>query len=73
MTSSTKAKQVSTGNILPVHLGKLLTPTSHRVLVIAMLVTQCTMRFSQKIKLTLPFWTKVKEKLLQGTEYIPSG
>lgn len=33
-----------------VHLGKLLTPTSHRALVIAMLMTQCTVRFSQKIK-----------------------
>lgn len=29
-----------------VHLGKLLTPTSHRALVIAMLMTQCTVRFS---------------------------
>lgn len=52
-----------------VHLGKLLTPTSHRVLVIANEV----FIENEVLVSTLSFWTKVKEKLLQGIEYIPPG
>lgn len=40
LSNSIRAKHASTGTALPVHLGKLLTPTNNMVLVVAVFEIQ---------------------------------
>lgn len=71
-----KAKEASTVSTLPVHLGKLLTPTSHMALVVAKFKIRNTMRFPQKIKsryLLFPRGQRWKRSSPQGKECSPPG
>lgn len=71
-----KAKEASTVSTLPVHLRKLLTPTSHMALVVAKFKIRNTMRFPQKIKsryLLSPMGQRWKRSTPQGKECPPPG